>query len=182
MSALPCKSRKVEHFSGEHTAGVSRVYKTFSLILEKYPTLSRVWVGKYGPRIAESARALCVFPDRRVSAFWRKAQKRFKRQCSLPKHVTKWGKVLISLKLFCQRTRVRAPSQPFLHPSVSPRLFFAARGWKRGSWQTPCARGEAACETIFRACGEGFLRKRVVSSAFSGKTLLAGADDLQPCW
>ncbi len=107
MSALPCKSRKVEHFSGEHTAGVPRVYKTFSLILEKYPTLSRVWVGKYGPRIAESARALCVFPDRRVSAFWRKAQKRFKRQCSLPKHVTKWGKVLISVKLFCQRTRVR---------------------------------------------------------------------------
>ncbi len=30
----------------------------------------------------------------------------------------------------------------------------------------------------YRACGEGFLRERVVVSALSGKTLLAGADDL----
>ncbi len=30
----------------------------------------------------------------------------------------------------------------------------------------------------YRACEEGFLRERVVVSALSGKTLLAGADDL----
>ena len=30
----------------------------------------------------------------------------------------------------------------------------------------------------YRACGEGFLRERVVVSALSGKTLLAGAKDL----
>ena len=105
--ALPCKSRKVEHFSGEHAAGVARVYKTFPLILEKYPTLSRVWEGKCVPCVAESKRTFCVFPGRRVSVFLCKAQKRRKRQCSLPEHVTKRGKVLISLKLFCQRTRVR---------------------------------------------------------------------------
>ena len=107
MSALPCGICKVEHFSGEHAAGVARVYKTFPLILEKYPTLSRVWEGKCVPCVAESKRTFCVFPGRRVSVFWRKAKKRLKRQCSLPEHVTKRGKVLISLKLFCQRTRVR---------------------------------------------------------------------------
>ena len=30
----------------------------------------------------------------------------------------------------------------------------------------------------YRACVEGFLRERVVSSALSGKTLVAGANDL----
>ena len=106
MSALPCGICKVEHFSGEHAPRAPRVYKTFPLILEKYPTLSRVWEGKFGPCVAESKRTLCVFPGRRVSVVWRKTQKRRKRQCPLPELVTKWGKVLISLKLFCQRTRV----------------------------------------------------------------------------
>ena len=112
MSALPCGICKVEHFSGEHAPRAPRVYKTFPLILEKYPTLSRVWEGKFGPCVAESKRTLCVFPGRRVSVVWRKTQKRRKRQCPLPELVTKWGKVLISLKLFCQRTRVRGRASP----------------------------------------------------------------------
>ena len=32
-------------------------------------------------------------------------------------------------------------------------------------------------EVHYRACEEGFLRERVVSSALSGKTLVAGATD-----
>ena len=45
------------------------LYKTLRTILEKYPTLSRVWVGKYGPDIAESKHGFLISPGKRVLAF-----------------------------------------------------------------------------------------------------------------
>ena len=105
FSAAACAQTKVSVEGGLQPVSAlqSCLYKTIRLILEKYPTLSRVWVGKYRTRLIGSARTFCVSPGRRVSAFWLNAQKRLKGEFLLPEYVTKLGKVLISLIPFCQR-------------------------------------------------------------------------------
>ncbi len=82
----------------------ARLYKIIRLILEKYPTLSRVWVGKYGPRVVKSTHAFCISPGRGVGAFLHVSQNRAEGQFSAPEPVTKWGKVLILRNPFCQGT------------------------------------------------------------------------------
>ena len=82
------------------------LYKTLRSILEKYPTLSRVWVGKYGPRVVKSTHAFCISPGKGVGAFLHVSQNRAEGQFSAPEPVTKWGKVLISLNPICQRSLV----------------------------------------------------------------------------
>ena len=73
------------------------VYKTHTLILEKYPTLSRV------RRCTRASRSkpFCVCPGNFLLACWRGPQKRLLRRFSAPEPVTKWGKVLISHITFC---------------------------------------------------------------------------------
>ena len=77
---------------------------------------------------------------------------------------------LCSLAGFCGNAkRSRAESR-------TPRLFLLrvrgaekpGRNWRRHFY-----------EKTFRACEEGFLRERVVSSALSGKTLVAGVNYLK---
>ena len=109
----------------------SCLYKIVRTILEKYPTLSRVWVGKYCPRVVKSIHVFCVSPGSRVLAFWLNAQKRLKGEFLLPEYVTKWGKVLISLNPFCKRYALRASRQPYPVQTRFPKLDFLLRANRR---------------------------------------------------
>ena len=59
---------------------------------------------------ASRSKPFCVFPGNFLLACWRGPQKRLLRRFSAPKHVTKWGKVLIPLNSFCRRARSPCPS------------------------------------------------------------------------
>ena len=105
----------------------ARLYKIIRLILEKYPTLSRVWVGKYGPRVVKSTHAFCISPGRGVGAFLHVSQNRAEGQFSAPEPVTKWGKVLILRNPFCKRYALRASRQPYPVQTRFPTLGFLLR-------------------------------------------------------